>query len=83
MDEARAVIARLDLIEAMDPAREPVGRLLDQLALLAVETELWLERERTAGASARGALERCLAALERAPALSVRDETVPARGSFR
>ncbi len=65
VEEARAVIARLDLIEAMERAREPGELVLDQLALLAVEAERWLETEQTAGAAARKALERCLDALER------------------
>ena len=69
MEEARAVIARLDRIEAMEQAREPAGSVLDQLALLAAETERWLETETTAGVAARIALERCLQALERAPVL--------------
>jgi len=68
VDEARAVIARLDLIEAMERAREPARSVLDQLALLAVETERWLETERMAGAPARKALERCLQLLERSSA---------------
>ena len=63
--EARAVIARLDRIEAMERAREPAELVLDQLAFLAVEAERWLETEHTAGAAARKALERCLDALER------------------
>jgi hypothetical protein len=67
VEEARAVIARLDRIEAMERAREPGELVLDQLALLAVEAERWLETEHTAGIAARKALERCLDALERAP----------------
>jgi hypothetical protein len=69
VEEARAVIARLDRIETMERAREPAASLLGQLALLATETERWLETETTAGVAARVALERCLQALERAPSL--------------
>jgi hypothetical protein len=58
VEEARAVIARLDRIEAMERAREPGELVLDQLALLAVEAERWLETEHTAGIAARKALER-------------------------
>jgi hypothetical protein len=68
VDEARAVIARLDRIEAMERAREPAELVLEQLALLAGETELWLRSEQSAGADAHLALERCLEALERSPA---------------
>jgi glutathione S-transferase len=64
VNEARAVIARLDRIEAMERAREPAELVLGQLALLVAETERWLETERTAGVAARKALERCLQALE-------------------
>ena len=53
----------------MERAREPAESVLDQLALLAAETERWLETESTAGVAARKALERCLHALERAPTL--------------
>ena len=67
MEEARAVIARLDRIEAMERGREPAEFVLGQLELLAVEAERWLESEQTAGAAARKALERCLIALERSP----------------
>ena len=66
MEEARAVIARLDRIEAMELAQEPVALLLSELELLALETKLWLEREGSAAAAARVALERCLLALEAA-----------------
>ena len=64
MEEARVVIARLDRIEAMELAQEPVALLLSELELLALETKLWLEREGSAAAAARVALERCLLGLE-------------------
>jgi hypothetical protein len=43
--EARAVIARLDRIEAMQLAGESAALLLDELELLVPEAERWLERE--------------------------------------
>jgi hypothetical protein len=64
VEEARAVIARLDRIAAMELAREPVARLLNELETLALETKRWLECEGPAAAAARVALERCLLALE-------------------
>ena len=69
VEEARVVIARLDRIEAMERAREPVEFVFGQLELLALEAERWLVSEQMAGAAARNALEHCLQALERTPAL--------------
>jgi hypothetical protein len=68
VEEARAVIARLDRIEAMERAHEPVPLVLHELELLVAETESWLEREGSSASAARGALERFLRALERVPA---------------
>ena len=64
MEEARAVIARLDRIEAMERAQEPAALLLNELELLALETKRWLEREGPAAAAARIAFERYLPGLE-------------------
>jgi hypothetical protein len=69
MEEARAVMARLDRIEAMELRAESPELILDELAALTAETERWLETEPAAGAAARRALARCLDALERAPAV--------------
>jgi hypothetical protein len=67
VEEARAVIARLDRIEAMERANEPASLLLRELELLVADTESWLECEGQPAVVAREALERCLRALERAP----------------
>ena len=64
MKEARAVIARLDRIEAMELTQEPVALLLNELELLLPEVGRWLEQEGPAAIAARVALERCLFALE-------------------
>jgi len=64
VEEARAVIARLDRIEAMERAQEPAALLLNELELLALETKRWLEREGSSAAAARVALERCRLGLE-------------------
>jgi len=61
--EARAVIARLDRIEAMELAREPVPKILNELELLLSEAWRWSEREGPEAIAARVALERCLLAL--------------------
>ena len=64
MREARAVIARLDRIEAMELAREPVPNILNELELLLPEARRWSEREGPESIAARVALERCLLALD-------------------
>jgi hypothetical protein len=63
VEEARAVITRLDHIEALARAREPAALVLSELELLVPETMRWLEREGPAAAAARVALERCLLVL--------------------
>ena len=45
MDEARAVLYRLDRIEALDRAAAPAGELLDELRGLLREAETWLRAE--------------------------------------
>jgi hypothetical protein len=64
MEEARAVIARLDRIEAMARAQAPAALVLSELELLLPEARRWLEREGPAAAAARVALERCLLVLK-------------------
>jgi hypothetical protein len=64
MEEARAVIARLDRIEAMARAQVPAALVLSELELLIPEARRWLEREGLAAAAARAALERCLFVLK-------------------
>jgi hypothetical protein len=65
MEEARAVIARLDRIEAMARAQAPAALVLSELELLLPEARRWLEREGpAAAAAARVALERCLLVLK-------------------
>ncbi len=45
MDEARAVLHRLDRIEALDRDVAPAGELLDELRGLLREAETWLRTE--------------------------------------
>jgi hypothetical protein len=45
MDEARAVLDRLDRIEALDRDTAPAGELLDELRGLLREAETWLRTE--------------------------------------
>ena len=45
MDEARAVLDRLDRIESLDREAAPAGELLDELRDLLREAETWLRAE--------------------------------------
>ena len=67
MKEARAVIARLDRIEAMERARDPAVHLLNELESLIPEARRWLEQEGPDAVAARVALERCQLALKVRP----------------
>ena len=57
MDEARAVWARLDRIEALEREGAPPGVLLAELRGLVQEAEAWARVE--GGERAREAVERC------------------------
>jgi Tfp pilus assembly protein PilN len=61
MDEARAVLARLDRIEALEREGAPPSVLLEELRGLVQEAEVWAALE--GGERAQEAIERCGAAL--------------------
>jgi hypothetical protein len=61
MDDARAVLARLDRIEALEREDAPPGVLLEELRGLVQEAEAWARRE--GGERAKNAVERCASAL--------------------
>jgi len=61
MDEARAVVARLERIEALERTGASPEVLLDELHALAREAADWARRERDPRAAA--AADRCLDAL--------------------
>jgi hypothetical protein len=61
MDDARAVMARLDRIEALEREGAPPGVLLEELRGLVQEAEAWARRE--GGDRAQDAVERCASAL--------------------
>lgn len=61
MDEARAVLDRLERIEALDREGASPQELLDELRGLVVEAERWARRERDGAAAA--AVEACRSAL--------------------
>ena len=61
MDEARAVIDRLDRIEALEREGAPADALLEELRGLVRDAEAWARLEGDARAAA--AVERCESAL--------------------
>jgi hypothetical protein len=61
MDEARAVLARLDRIEELEREGAPPGVLLEELRGLVQAAEVWVRVE--GDERARLAVERCDAAL--------------------
>jgi hypothetical protein len=61
MDEARAVLARLDRIEALEREGAPPGALLEELRGLVQAAETWARLE--GDERARRAVERCDACL--------------------
>ncbi len=63
MDEARAVLARLERVEALGREAAPAAVVLAELRLLVTEAEAWVRADR-AGADAEDAVARCSAALE-------------------
>ena len=52
MEEARAVLSRLERIEALDRANAEPGVLLGELRELVQEVEIWAKRERDPRAEA-------------------------------
>jgi hypothetical protein len=56
MEEARAVLARLERIETLDRTQAEPGMLLGELRELVREVELWARRERDPGAEAAARL---------------------------
>ena len=57
MDEARAVLARLNRIEALERDGAPPGALLEELRGLVQAAEAWARLE--GGERAKEAIERC------------------------
>jgi hypothetical protein len=69
MDEALAVLARLERIEALDREDAPPSLLLPELRALVREAEAWARRE--GDLTARGAAAACADALERVAAVTI------------
>ena len=68
MDEARAVLARLDRIEELDREGAPPGVLLEELRGLVQAAEAWARLE--CDERAQSVVERCEAALAEPVALA-------------
>lgn len=66
MDEARAVIARIERIEALEQAGAPAALVLEEVRRLLGEAEAWVRAEPSGTDLAESALERCREALRRA-----------------
>ena len=64
MDEARAVLERLDRIDALELEGAPAEILLDEVRALLAEAEAWVRAEPRGTDLAREALDRCREALE-------------------
>jgi hypothetical protein len=67
MDEARAILVRLERIEALEREDAPPALLLPELQALVREAEAWARRERDPAASAAAAA--CADALARTDAI--------------
>ena len=59
MDEARAVLHRLERIEALDREGAPVRSVLAEVRALLAEAEAWVAAERGGTDLAEQALTRC------------------------
>ena len=59
MDEARAVLHRLERIEALERERAPARSLLAEVHALLREAEAWVVTERGGTDLAEQALQRC------------------------
>ena len=66
MDEARAVLARLERIEALEAEGAPPVVLLEEVRGLLSDAEIWVRSERGGTDLAETALERCRDALRQA-----------------
>jgi len=63
MDEARAVLARLERIEALEATGAPAAVVLNEVRGLLAEAEAWVRAEPAGTDLAETALERCREAL--------------------
>ena len=78
MDEARAVIHRLERIEALEREGAVPELMLAEVRELLREGEEWVRAEREGTDAAAEALDRCRLAQDRGSACSAAEEVVPA-----
>lgn len=78
MDEARAVIHRLDRIEALESEGATPQHLLAEVRELLREGEEWIRAERDGTDRAEEALDRCRLAHGRGSACDAAEKVVPA-----
>ena len=64
MDEARAVLDRLERIEALEASGAPASVVLDEVRGLLADAEVWVRAEPGGTDLAETALERCKEALQ-------------------
>jgi hypothetical protein len=74
MDEARAVLARLERIEALERACSPAAVVLAEVRALLVEAEEWVRAEHGGTERAAAALATCANAVAARDAVAVREE---------
>jgi len=63
MDEARAVLERLERIEALEASGAPAAVVLDEVRGLLADAEAWVRAEPAGTDLAETALDRCREAL--------------------
>ena len=63
VEEARAVLARLERIEELEREDAPAGVLLDEVRALLTEAETWARIESGGTDGAADAIDRCRSAL--------------------
>ncbi|HLO34874.1 MAG TPA: hypothetical protein VK194_02275 [Candidatus Deferrimicrobium sp.] len=63
MDEARAVLRRLERIDTLEREGAPVRSLLAEVHALVEEAEAWVAAEQDGAEAAAAALDRCRAVL--------------------
>jgi hypothetical protein len=71
MDEARAVLDRLERIEALERAGTPANVVLDEVRALLTEAEEWVRAEPGGTDRAAVALDRCAEAFAARRALAM------------
>ena len=77
MDEARAVLHRLERIESLERDGAPARSLLAEVHALLEEAEAWVSSEREGADLAEQALQRCRDTVDSRAAVGSTVEAVP------